>query len=79
MLRLNGTWCASVFYILDQIGSAAYDNIRIPRSAEKFKNETLYRLSLLLVHEKLVSLVEFDVTHDSYNIKKISAHFFRFI
>ena len=46
-------WCASVLYILDQIGSAACVNVRIPRSAETCRKETVYRLCLLLVHEKL--------------------------
>jgi len=34
MLLFKGNWCESVLYILDQIGSAAYVNMRIPESAE---------------------------------------------
>jgi hypothetical protein len=42
-----------VLCILGQIGSAACVKIRIPGSAETCRKETVYRLCLLLVHEKL--------------------------
>ena len=45
-----------MLYILDQIGSAACVNIRIPGSAEICRKGTVYRLCLLLVHEKLDKL-----------------------
>jgi len=45
-------WCASVLHILDQTGSAACINIRIPGSAETCGKEIVYRVCLLLVHEK---------------------------